>query len=671
MGLKSIHIKNYKSIHDLKINLKEMTLLLGENGSGKTNVLSAISYFYANLISQNPQRDIFDNNNKLNDKIVISLTYDMSKILIRIRSNRKNGNSEKYSSYYKIIEKIQKNGKIVLTLTQIKNGNTYWNYDRDTRKVIYNLYPLYQLDGREINLTDWEELWENIGDFIKQERKISKIQGKQIQEIILKTDPRLETKIEIINHIFEQLELEPSKFSIKEFSSYMAKMYYGGEEFKYKAQDLSLYSNGTNTINYMKLLLHILRQMGKSKLKEPILLMDEPEISLHFQMIDELSELLLECSADINVILTTHSPRIVKNVLIKEEDNSIIYQMYKKENISEISSLNLFKKDKKGIEKERFVLTEHHANAFFAKILLLVEGETELELFQNRYLKKLFPVLKDIELIKGMSDNVVYRIVDTNTRHYNVPMITLMDMDKVLSWDVNRKRMIWNKEQKIFSFSKKENYYYGARRNEIFFQRKRIQAICDKCRFLYKLPFFSTDDTNYKQLVEIVKKYYANYDIFIASTTIEGLLINEKNYFEVIDYLKNRKKWDKVEEVYQTLRDDREKINFIRLIFSGKSDLLMSINQIEKEFEQNGKRIGNYQKIYDVIKQNHIAKTSWVSDWFQYYFSKKTGIPEENMTLNNFSKYCESNDNIAKLKNHIQEEFYELYELLKCLERIG
>ena len=137
----------------------------------------------------------------------------------------------------------------------------------------------------------------------------------------------------------------------------------------------------------------------------------------------------------------------------------------------------MFAKEEK---RERYFLTEHHANAFFARILILVEGETELELLQNPYLRQLFPVLKQAEIIKGMSDKVIYRIVDTTTRHYNVPMASLLDMDKILEWDATRKRMDWKKD---YQFADKESYYYGEKRIETVKRRKRIDAMCKKCCF--------------------------------------------------------------------------------------------------------------------------------------------------------------------------------------------
>lgn len=104
MGLKEIHIKNYKSVRDYRITLKQMNLLLGENGSGKTNILSAIIYFYENMITQRPSYRVFDENNPLNDQIEITMVYDMSEILIRSRKNRKEG-KDAYLSYYKMIDR--------------------------------------------------------------------------------------------------------------------------------------------------------------------------------------------------------------------------------------------------------------------------------------------------------------------------------------------------------------------------------------------------------------------------------------------------------------------------------------------------------------------------------------------------------------------------------------
>ena len=42
--IQSVHIKNFKSIVDLKLDLGAFNILIGENGCGKSNVLEAIAF---------------------------------------------------------------------------------------------------------------------------------------------------------------------------------------------------------------------------------------------------------------------------------------------------------------------------------------------------------------------------------------------------------------------------------------------------------------------------------------------------------------------------------------------------------------------------------------------------------------------------------------------------
>ena len=340
MGLKEVRIKNYKSIRDYRLILKQMNLLLGENGSGKTNILSAIIYFYENMITQRPSYRVFDENNPLNDQVEITMVYDMREILIRSRKNRKEG-KDAYLSYYKMIESIQQNGEAVLTMKQIKGGRITWNLASDKRKALYHLYPLYRLDAREINLVDWEELWGYIGDLLKPQAQVGKELQIHVAEEIEKNE-RLGRRLQQLEGIFEKLQIEPVKYSLGEFSENLAKMYYNGAEFSYTGHKLDGFSNGTNSFNYISLLLYV-----------------------HFHMIDELADVLFECADDIVVLAATHSPRLVKNVLVKEQDNSSIYQVYKRGDYSRLCLLSMFAKEEK---RERYFLTEHHANAFFARI---------------------------------------------------------------------------------------------------------------------------------------------------------------------------------------------------------------------------------------------------------------------------------------------------------------
>lgn len=45
--IQQIRMQNYKSLADLTLDLGRINVLIGENGSGKTNVLEAVALGYA------------------------------------------------------------------------------------------------------------------------------------------------------------------------------------------------------------------------------------------------------------------------------------------------------------------------------------------------------------------------------------------------------------------------------------------------------------------------------------------------------------------------------------------------------------------------------------------------------------------------------------------------
>ena len=61
--LKSLNIKEYKNIKDIAINFDEkkgITVLIGKNGCGKSNILEAISSIFAGLYKNRIHKPKFD-----------------------------------------------------------------------------------------------------------------------------------------------------------------------------------------------------------------------------------------------------------------------------------------------------------------------------------------------------------------------------------------------------------------------------------------------------------------------------------------------------------------------------------------------------------------------------------------------------------------------------------
>lgn len=90
MPINSVTIKNFKSIKNLNLNLNQLNVLLGQNGTGKTNIIEAIRYYYDSMTEEKIQNTNFDIENPFSNEIEISITFDISRFLIISRRNLKN-----------------------------------------------------------------------------------------------------------------------------------------------------------------------------------------------------------------------------------------------------------------------------------------------------------------------------------------------------------------------------------------------------------------------------------------------------------------------------------------------------------------------------------------------------------------------------------------------------
>lgn len=153
MSLVEISIKNYKSVSSCVFHLNGVTALLGENGTGKSNILSAVRYFYDNLISRSESDEIFDHNNRLNNRVEIALTYDLGRLKQYARVNLRNEET-RYASYYEKILGISAEDTMTVRMIKIRDMPVRWSHDADTRKLIAGLFPLYFVDARQIDLVN-------------------------------------------------------------------------------------------------------------------------------------------------------------------------------------------------------------------------------------------------------------------------------------------------------------------------------------------------------------------------------------------------------------------------------------------------------------------------------------------------------------------------------------
>lgn len=665
MAIKRLEIKGYRSIDNMRLEAEQITALIGANGSGKSNILSALNFFYTSLITEQREDNIFDANNPLRNEVCIRVTYDLKDILKKVHHNQNAVTYDfEYENYYRKILAIAGNDEIILEMVKRKGKRTMWNQSYNIRQIVSFLFPIYVVDSRQIMLTDWRNLWELIGDLVKLRNEDSERLQNDIKDIIKDDYVSTNRRLEHLGRLLEEKSINVKRLTSKQLGEVIAKIAVGGQLFQYGERSLKEYSNGTNAYNYTVFLMDILNMVKHYKLKEPIIVLDEPEISLHYLLIDSLLDKIFEISDNLQFFIATHSSRCVKALLQSEEENYYIYHMVLSGQYTKIKRVRSLGKEE---ARERAVITEAYTNSCFSKIVLNVEGETELELFRNKYLKLIFPRLKEVEIISGMSNHVIYNLTAPGRRNYQVPGFCVMDMDKVLVKRESQNRFVFKELKEDYPIEK-EIYHYGKKRKNTLYLRKRIKSMCEKCNFSFQYPFFSCEDEYFKVLLGLIIKYYETYNVHLWRNTVEGALITIDNLELFIHFTRESEySFDFAQVLVRfpfLMKERNQQLNFMRLVFCGKSDYLLSKRKIKKE----------NASIYDEFleKMDLVKKTSgWISKWLEYYFLETVKRIDGSTDVDNFqqfSKWIEKKNYKELVRRRVEMDFRELYILLYKLE---
>ncbi len=666
MSVAKVEIDNYKSIRHCEIDFRDINLFIGENGTGKSNILEAVQCFYGSLLNETDDRECYNYLNRFSNEFSISVTFDFRHLKRISMWNLSRGYDSEFQGYYDWI--ARRKPFETLTMRKIKDKPIHWNRERKYRQNILNLFPLYAVDARQVDLTDWRQLWDIIGDLMKVHRSRESEISSEISAIKDKGEYKLEERFRRLSESFERANVKIMPFTPKEYASTISTLLFKGDVFSIRESGLDYMSNGTNAFNYTNLLIEILKLISEFKLKDPVVILDEPELSLHHKLIDQLTSRVLGCGSSMRFLIATHSPRLLKNVLKLEESNCQVIHVSIYGGYTRAVPIRLFSQAQDD-DRPRVFMMDQHANAYFSRYILSVEGASETELFSNGYLQELYPCLKDVDIMEGMSDDVIQKIISPRQRHFETRFLLLTDMDKAI---VKVKGSNSFKPTGKY-FSRKnppqERYYYTKERDEQLWRLKRIRLLADKGRFHYWFPFFSCKDRNYWELIELIKEYLLERNLYVASTTVEGMLITYSgltlfwNWCMGLEHFQRDKQ--ELDDTYTAfLKNDR--LNFVRLLFSGKSDYILNLSEIIAE---NPKMDSG---LVTLMRQNQITKTSgWISAWLDYYFK---------MTAADYREYISGPEEMARrmdeepefryaMRRDLRRDMPELWEMLDIINR--
>ncbi|TMP28586.1 hypothetical protein CWB99_10480 [Pseudoalteromonas rubra] len=683
MGIKRIQISNILSFKEIDISeLEQITCFLGKNNAGKSNLLKSISFFYKALegarclpLELNSNYDSFGR---------ISITFDTFHINKLVHSHK----AKKNHYFSKVRSSLFPRGKGMsfgflsagnrpkeydeLTLTlSIRNDGTYSfeGASSTLRELILDIFPLFEIDSRHLELHDWNHLWQFLGKL----RPFNAVEFQNQFEVFIEKSEleNYRNKIGEINNLSSTI---PYKYRDKIIAYLKAGL--KGDKFEFEGFDLRKTSDGTNSYNYILTVLNLISSLSKRTYQTPVVYVDEPEIGLHPKMSEKLIHELhyhLE-KVYINkggeklktprpkIILSTHSQNIVKQVIKSFYSDHRIFHFYKNTDFTTSVSYARSK-----FNDTNFLCNfgDNEARLFFSSFILFVEGQTEKEVFENNHLIRKFPWLLGVDVYKA-SDEKVSKKITPDFVNTKIPYKFLFDADKGVKIHYDKKsgeivlkfsnygssldlrpKTINEIKERVYlshSFSFKKNnasslsfdIYRGV--NKLVKLDGSPISICPRSLTCNDVDFL-------KKIFVDINKVLRKKNVIVFSTTIEGALINEKSLSLFLNWL--RGKCD-VDKIYMKMDEDsflnkRALTQYLRVAFLGKSDSLVNLKKFKRSdtptvlVDDEAKK--TMQWLEAILKSSgSINKTNgWVSDFLNYaileleHESKEEGVEFEKL----------------------------------------
>ena len=306
--LKSITIKNFRSIVEQTIEFDKFTCLVGNNDCGKSNILKALNLFFNNQTDFNTEFD-FDRDyskfaKKLNKKakeITISITFNLP-------SNYKDGGEKTWKKVWRKGEKYDNLNDIISPRS--KTRNLLQN------KIKYQYIPA--IKSNEYFKDLMSKMYDSMMDSADKKLSIiNKEYSDELQKITKNLTETLSNTLDI-NSVIEMPKNLSVLFKNLEFST--------SDNFV-KEINLIHRGDGIRTRHIPSILKYIDDNMESSKVKRIFIWgYEEPENSIEFTSCRKMADELYEMSKDKQILITTHSPFFY---LKGKEKNSKLYYVSK------------------------------------------------------------------------------------------------------------------------------------------------------------------------------------------------------------------------------------------------------------------------------------------------------------------------------------------------------
>ena len=304
MSIESIELRNFIVFKDLKVNFsKGINIIIGENGTGKTQLLKAI---YADIqISKSKNIDDISKYFKSANTNSVFFVKQLKPLFLEVKASKISNKSDKQYLMGKLNLNINGNNSLFGSDDECSYEISY-----PSQEIKCTFIPVKDMLTHSKGLVSMADKFKDF-PFDKTLVDIIKIAG-QWQ---LKEPPRIALNIlPILENMMDgKVVIENEEFYIKKKNGEMV--------------DFAVEAEGLKKIGLLWQLL-----MNESITENSVLLWDEPEANINPKFIPNLVEILIELQKNgVQILLTTHDYIFAKYFEVKrsESDEIMYYSLYK------------------------------------------------------------------------------------------------------------------------------------------------------------------------------------------------------------------------------------------------------------------------------------------------------------------------------------------------------
>jgi predicted ATPase len=317
--LREVKIEGYKSIEHAKLNLGDLNVVIGANGSGKSNLIGAfrllervLSHNLQLYVASGPDRFLF-HGRKQTPALALDFAFDQNAYGFKLKAAQDTLIFEyervEYSGYWNYREPIamgHKESKLEEAAVAYKNKIPKYVFPKVRNLVVYHFYDTSDTSPAKqtVDLDDnrfFRPDAANLPAYLYWLQEKHPVQFRHIEE-----------HIRLVAPFFDRFVLAPSKLNEKKIKL----------EWRQKGSEayFDAYSLSDGTLRFICLATLLLQPNPPA-----LILLDEPELGLHPFAIRILAEMLEAASKHVQILLATQSVTLLnhfapQDVIVAEND---------------------------------------------------------------------------------------------------------------------------------------------------------------------------------------------------------------------------------------------------------------------------------------------------------------------------------------------------------------